>query len=184
MNHFPSIVLVCALAIPVLAQDAKTKALAESNKPADADVQASGESFPASASAVKAPLVLTNDYLILPADQTTDVASGGSAVFNFTITNAGNYLVEALVNAPDEGANSFFLDIDAQPKDPDMIWDIDVTSGFERRTVSWRGNGDADNDQFVPKKFKLAEGAHKLIIVGREPGTQLKSISIRPAPPE
>jgi hypothetical protein len=61
-----------------------------------------------------------------------------------------------------------------------MIWDIDVTNGFEERIVSWRGKGDVDNDEFKPMVFKLTAGEHKLIIVGREP-TQLKSVSIRPA---
>jgi hypothetical protein len=70
--------------------------------------------------------------------------------------------------------------VDAQPTDPDMIWDYEVTNGFEQRAVNWRGNGDQDSDQFSPKKFHLEAGAHKLIIVGREPG-QLKSISIYPA---
>ncbi|HEU5396555.1 MAG TPA: hypothetical protein VFV81_05255, partial [Verrucomicrobiae bacterium] len=60
---------------------------------------------------------------------------------------------------------------------PLMIWDIDVTSGFEERTVAWRGNGDANNDEISPKKFALAAGPHQLIIIGREP-TELKSVSL------
>ena len=61
-----------------------------------------------------------------------------------------------------------------------MIWDIDPTEGFEERAVSWRGNGDASSDEFAPKRFHLTAGAHKLIVVGREPAL-LKSISIREA---
>jgi hypothetical protein len=64
-----------------------------------------------------------------------------------------------------------------------MIWDIDVTMGFEKRVVSWRGNAaDSGSDQFAPKRFMLTAGAHKLVIVGREPDTQLKSLTIRAAP--
>jgi len=181
MKQYPSIVLACALAIPALAQDATTNAVTDSTKPADAGVQASGQSFPASAAALTAPLVLTNDYLHLESDQ-AELAAGGKAVFNFTITNAGNYQIEALVNAPDESSNSFFVNIDAQPVDPDMIWDIEVTTGFEKRLVNWRGNGDANTDQFTPKSFKLEPGAHTLVIVGREPDVRLKSLTIRPAP--
>ena len=62
-----------------------------------------------------------------------------------------------------------------------MIWDMEVTKGFEERIVSWRGNGDSSSDEFTPKVFKLTAGEHKLMIVGREP-TFLKSVSIRPAP--
>jgi hypothetical protein len=180
MNHFASVILAFALAMPALAQDTKTN-VPESNPPSD--VQMTGQFFPASAAILSAPLVLTNDYFYLVGDQ-SEVAKGGSAIFNFNITNAGNYVIETLVNAPDESSNSFFLNIDAQPEDPAMIWDIAVTSGFEKRTVSWRGNSDSSSDEIDPKRFKLAPGAHKLIIVGREPGTLLKSLTIRPAPPQ
>jgi hypothetical protein len=163
MNHIPSIVLACALAIPALAQDAKTNA--------------------ASAAVLTAPLVLTNGYFFLAAEQ-QEVAGGGKAVFNFSVTNAGNYVIETLVSAPDGSSNSFYVNIDAQPEDPEMIWDIDLTTGFEKRVVSWRGNGDASTDEITPKPFKLEPGAHTLVIVGREPGTLLKSLTIRPAPPQ
>jgi hypothetical protein len=183
MKQFSSIVLACALAIPALAQDTKTNAVTEPNKPADADVQASGQSFPASAAVLSAPLVLTNDYFFLASDQ-AEVANGGKAVFNFNITNAGNYEIETLVNAPDGSTNSFFVNIDAQPVDPDMIWDIDLTTGFEKRVVSWRGNGTDSSDEFTPKHFKLEPGTHTLVVVGREPDVRLKSLTIRPAPPQ
>jgi hypothetical protein len=184
MKQFSSsIVLACALAIPALAQDVKTNSASEPNKPASVDVQASGQSFPASAAVLTTPLALTNDYVFLNSDQ-AEVASGGKAVFSFTVTNAGNYEIETLVNAPDGSSNSFFVNIDAQPTDPDMIWDIPVTTGFEKRVISWRGNGDVDNDEFTPKRFKIEPGAHSLVIVGREPGTLLKSVTIRTAAAE
>ena len=183
MKQFSSIVMACALAIPVLAQDTKTNVVTESIKPATTDVQAPGQTFPASAAVLTAPLVLTNDYFSLAAEQ-QELAGGGKAVFNFTIKDAGNYVIETLVNAPDGSTNSFFVNIDAMPTDPDMIWDIDVTTGFEKRVMNWRGNGDANTDQFTPKSFKLEAGAHTLVIVGREPGVQLKSLTIFPAPPE
>ena len=132
--------------------------------------------FPASAGVITAPFVLTNGILSQP--EQTEVTEGGKAIYNFTITNAGNYVILGMVNAEEETMNSFFVNVDAQPDDL-MIWDIDLTKGFEERTVNWRGNGAADSGEFVPKRFKLSAGAHKLIIMGREPA-QLKSISIRP----
>jgi hypothetical protein len=176
MKQFPSIVLACALAIPALAQDANTNAVT-------ANVQASGQSFPASAAVLTAPLALTNDYIYLTTAQ-AELPDGGKAVFNFSVTNGGNYEIETVVCAPDESSNSFFVNIDAPPVDPDMIWDIPVTTGFEKRIISWRGNGDSSTDEFTPKNFKLEAGAHTLTIIGREPGTLLKSLIIRPAPPE
>jgi hypothetical protein len=176
MNRFYSVTLAFALAIPAFAQDAKTNAVADTNAP--------GQFFPASAAVLTAPLVLTNDYIYLPGDQ-TEVAAGGKALFNFTVTNAGDYVIEAMVNAPDESSNSFYLNIDAQPVDPDMIWDVELTTGFEKRVADWRGNGsDSASDQFAPKRFNLTTGAHQIVLVGREPGTLLKSLTLRPAPPE
>jgi hypothetical protein len=84
------------------------------------------------------------------------------------------------VNAPNNGANSFFVNIDAEPQDPYMIWDIPVTTGFGQRIVSWRGNGTFDADQFVPKVFNLSQGAHQLIIRGREVNTLLQDVAILP----
>jgi hypothetical protein len=111
--------------------------------------------------------------------QQTELGEGGKAAFSFTVDQDGDYLVHAVVDAPAEDANSFFVNIDAPPESPLMIWDMEVTNGFEERIVSWRGKGDASNDEFSPKVFKLKAGAHKLFAVGREP-MQLKSVSIRP----
>ena len=183
MKQFPSIVLACTLAIPAFAQDATTNATANTSQPASAETQSRGQSFPASAATLTAPLVLTNDYFYLASDQ-AEVESGGKAVFTFTVTNAGDYQNETEVNAPDEASNSFFVNVDATPTDPDMIWDIDVTTGFEKRLVNWRGNGDPNTDEFTPKRFKLEAGAHTLVLVGREPDVRLKSVTILPAPPE
>jgi uncharacterized cupredoxin-like copper-binding protein len=175
MKTSSALLLACALAIPSFAQAATNNAAPQ---PTSNQVTRVALTLPASAAVVSAPLVLTNGIISQP--EQTELAGGGKAVFNFTITNAGNYVMQAVVNAPGEDSNSFYVNVDAPPEDPKMIWDIDVTSGFEERTVSWRGNGTAESDEIVPKRFNLSAGAHKLIIVGREPG-QLKSISIRPA---
>ena len=119
-------------------------------------------------------------YIYQPLPSIGDT-SGGTAIYNFTITNAGNYEIEALVNAPNANANSFYVNIDSQPQDPTMIWDImPLTSGFEQRVVSWRGNGSQNNDQFVPKTFNLGVGPHQIIFVGRGPGTALASFTFIP----
>jgi hypothetical protein len=119
----------------------------------------------------------------------TGVTNGGRAVYTFTVTNAGDYLITASVNAPTSEANSFFVSIDATPANPTMVWDIPVTHGFEQRTVSWRGDGTPDQDEIVPKRFPLSAGSHELIIVGREADVQLQEIHIctsnstKPSPP-
>jgi len=175
MKIFSPILLACVLAIPSFAQDAKTNAMPDQASSTN-KMGAPVATFPASAGTITAPFVVTNGILSQP--DMTELGDGGKAVYNFSITNAGNYLILGMVSAEDDTMNSFFVNVDAQPDDM-MIWDIDLTKGFEERTVNWRGNGAADSGEFVPKRFKLSAGAHKLIIVGREPA-QLKSISIRP----
>jgi hypothetical protein len=196
MKYFSGIALAVALAIsanaqPIINPDPVQPTITGiTNNPAYAnalatlaDTNAPGQLFPASAATLTAPMVLTNDYFFLNSDQ-AEVTNGGKAVFNFTTTNAGDYVLESLVNAPDESSNSFFLNIDAMPDDA-MIWDVEVTTNFEQRVADWRGNGsDSASDEFAPKRFTLTPGAHQIIIVGREPGTELKSITIRPAPPQ
>jgi hypothetical protein len=176
MKTLLPVLLACAVAIPSLAQEVKTNAA-----PAQTSTNQSVQpvvTLQMSAGQISAPLVLTNGYISQP--ETTDVESGGKAVFNFTIPTPGNYVLKGMVNAEDDSSNSFYLNIDAQPEDPLTIWDFEVTQGFEERPVSWRGNGDGSNDEFNPKVFKLSAGAHKLNVAGREPA-QLKSISIYPA---
>ena len=176
MKHFSLIALALALAIPAVAQDniTLTNAVADTNAPAVAELTAS-------AATLTAPLMLTtNGILCLTNDSMADVSSGGKAVFSFSITNAENFVIEALAHGPDDSSNSYFVNMDAAPAD-DMIWDVEVADGFEKHLMTWRGSGDATSPEFAPKVFKLAAGKHQLILVGREPGTELKSITIRPA---
>lgn len=137
--------------------------------------------FQASSGTLSSPFVATDSYIYQPVE--TSVTSGGQAVFNFTVTNAGSYGIQALVNAPNTGANSFYINIDGQPQNPTMIWDVPITTGFEQRIVGWRGNGTDTNDQFVRKIFTLSAGTHQLVIVGREANTQLAQLSIVAVPP-
>ena len=127
---------------------------------------------------VAAPFVVTNGTLSQPAY--TGVTDSGRAAYTFTVSAAGDYLVSALVNAPDDSANSFFVNIDAEPVDPTMIWDIPLTSGLVERTVSWRGNGTPDINQFTPKVFNLSAGTHQLIVRGGEANCQLGTVTLAP----
>ncbi|MCX8089447.1 MAG: hypothetical protein N3I86_00710 [Verrucomicrobiae bacterium] len=111
----------------------------------------------------------------------TDLISGGRAVYAFNVPSQGQYTVTAWVNAPTTSANSFYINVNAEPTDPYMIWDVlPLTSGFEARTVSWRGNGTFDNNEFNPKVFTLTAGAHSLVVIGREANAALDRFEIRP----
>ncbi len=115
----------------------------------------------------------------------TSLAQSGTAMFVVTLPEAGDYFIEAEVNAPSSDANSFYINFDAAPEDPTMIWDIRKTYDFEPRPVTWRGKGGVDDDEFDPKFFSLTAGEHRLIVAGREPA-MLRSLTIkrylRPAP--
>jgi hypothetical protein len=126
---------------------------------------------------VSAPFAITYGYVYQPVQ--TSVTNGGCAIYTFTITNAGSYAIQALVNAPSLAENSFYINIDAEPKNPTMAWDIQSpTVGFENRIVSWRGNGTSHADEIVQKNFSLTPGTHQLIIRGRGANTQLDRLSI------
>lgn len=134
--------------------------------------------IPAPSGIVDAPFLIAGTNIYQPLE--TGIIDGGRAEYPFTVTRTGDYLLQTTVNAPNNGANSFFVNIDAEPQDPYMIWDIPVTTGFGQRIVSWRGNGTFDADQFVPKVFNLSQGAHQLIIRGREVNTLLQDVAILP----
>jgi hypothetical protein len=131
--------------------------------------------LPASAAILTPPMILSGGS-VYQTIQTT-LAQSGAATFNFTLTNTGTYVLQALVNAAQTDADSAFVNIDAQPQDPFMIWDIPLTSGFEQRLVSWRGNGTI-NDQFIPIEFSLNSGTHQLIIRGREANVLLQHVTV------
>jgi hypothetical protein len=146
----------------------------------------SGLTFSATSGTISAPFFVTNGTAIVQPAYTS-LAASGQAVYTFNIPRAGNYVVSALVNAPSTDNNSFWINIDAQPTDPTMIWDVPVAAGPVSQTVSWRGNGVVSSSrpsgltaQFAPKVFALSAGAHQLIIRGREGKTQLGTITLAP----
>src|SRR5205085_3751338 len=99
--------------------------------------------------------------------------ASGRAVYNFTVNQAGGYIVSAIVNAPNTAQNSFYVNIDAEPADPQNIWEIPVTMGFMSRSVGFGGS-------LSPQVFNLQPGNHQLIVRGREANTQLSTITISP----
>ena len=174
MKTLSLLALAGILAIPAVAAETPTKTAPSSDqKAAPAD-----QIMAVTEAKISGPFVLKDGAISQPA--TTGASDGGRAVFTFKVAKAGDYVVAGLVNAQDEDSNSFYLNIDAEPEDPLMIWDLEVTSGFEERVSNWRGSGESGSDEFTPKAFKLTAGEHKLIIGGREPAS-LKSVSIRPA---
>ncbi len=124
------------------------------------------------------PFVATQNYVAQSITTAEDPTRGGRAAFRFSLPRPGNYIIQVIVNAPTIGSNSFFINIDEEPHNPSMVWDIEITDGFQERTVSWRGSGTHDINEFAPKVFMLSAGEHELIIRGREEDTLLDQIRL------
>jgi len=186
MKSLPTLLLTCALATPSFAQAPAPKAAPAPMAPpastaasAVAKPDAAGViTFDLKAAKITAPFALKDGILSQP--EMTELAKGGKAIFEFTLEKAGTYVIQGKVKAESDDANSFFVNIDAEPADPLGIWDMDVNTEFEDQIAGWRGSGDAANVEFPAKRFTLAAGAHKLILVGREPAL-LKALALRPS---
>ena len=119
--------------------------------------------------------MINGDSTISQPVQTIVPAQGGRALYTFNVTTPGDYVMSAMVNCPDEGSNSFFINIDAEPSTA-MVWGIPVTSGLESRTVTWWPDPE-------PKVWTLNAGVHQLIIRGREANARLGQITLRVGSP-
>lgn len=108
---------------------------------------------------------------------TFDPNAGGQATYDFTLSTPGTYVIKGLVTAPSTSANSFFVNVNANPTTAG-VWDLGITSGFEEQTVKWRGGGTETNPEFAPKTFQLDAGTHQLVIRGREAGSCLDRLTI------
>ena len=129
--------------------------------------------------AVLPPMVVTNGYVYQPTP-TLSPTNGGRVTYTFAVSNAGNYVIQAFVNTVDPTGNSAYVNLDAEPQDPGMIWDVIGTVGFERRYVGWRGN--STNNAYAPQVFYLTNGVHQLIVRGRGANLQWQRILIQKAP--
>jgi hypothetical protein len=109
----------------------------------------------------------------------TDITNGGRAAYTFTITNAGDYVLQAEVEARASGQNSLLLNIDGEPQDPLMMWEVPIGEGFANRVVCWGAAGGAQTN----KVWQLASGPHQLIVRGRGANTRFRSFSFGRLPP-
>jgi hypothetical protein len=108
-------------------------------------------------------------------------ATGGKAVFSFTVPADGAYAVWGRVAAPADTSNSFHVSVDSDVIDDDpsdglsTIWDLPVNAAWAMVRVNMRidVNG-TDQD----RTFMLAAGPHKLYLNQRETLTQLDTLVI------
>ena len=127
------------------------------------------------------PLVAdSGNFVSQPAD--TELADAGYLVLGFTAPSNGNYFLESVVNAASAMNNSFWLEMNDNVADTADIWDINpITSGFQTRVVSARGNGTFDNPEFPTNVWTLSSGVNYVMVRGREPDAQLRTLTLRAA---
>ncbi len=129
-----------------------------------------------------------NTYIYQPnPNPAIDPTAGGSAQYTFTVPSpngtaapAGEqFIIQAVVDVQSPDATSaVYVNVDSEPTDSTMLWDIPATSGFETRTVSWRNNGVADANKYAPKVFSLMPGTHTLIIRGQQGNVKIDKIIV------
>jgi hypothetical protein len=133
-------------------------------------------SFNAADGTITSPFAINGDNTLSQSTTTTNPTAGGRAVYTFNIPVAAtNYCITAAVTAPSVSANSFFVNIDAEPVSPDNIWTIPVYAGVTNRLVAWGTNTE-------PQAWSLNAGTHQLIIRGRAANTKAGAFRITPPP--
>ena len=88
----------------------------------------------------------------------TGLSGSGEAIYGFTITNAGNYVINALVNAPSDAANSFYINIDGQPTREANDLGCPGNEWIYESTGFLAGKWSEHNNQFVPIVFTNLTG--------------------------
>jgi hypothetical protein len=139
-----------------------------------------GQAFDSTQGIVSVPFTVNPDHTISQALESKDPSQGGEARYLVQVTTAGDYAVDATVYAPDDGANSLFVNFNTVPISPDMIWDIPVNNGLTNNVVTRRGSGGG------VQLWSLSAGVHTLILRGREAGVKVGQITIvrRPQAPQ
>lgn len=135
-----------------------------------------GTSFAANAGTISSPYIVNGDGSISQSSETLDPTQGGEAVYGFSLTSGGSYNVAMSVLGPNESANSLFVNIDAEPTSPDMIWDFPTNSTFTTLPVTWRLTGGVN-----PQVWTLGAGVHRLIVRGREASVAISRVMIAPS---
>ena len=129
---------------------------------------------------IRSPFVLAEGSLSQPL--ATDRIHGGRASFVFETKIPGDFVIVAFVNAPATNSNAFYINIDAEPEDASMVWDVPGTKGFEERLVSWRESRAVGVQGVARKVFHLLPGRHELVVCGSTANTQLRSLQVVPLP--
>ena len=100
----------------------------------------------------------------------------GDATYCFSVSEAGDYRIDARVKGPNVLSNSFWVQLDGGPL---WLFDTDSSNAWVTDPVSNRGGAD-------PIVATLGAGDHEVVVHVREDGTQLDLVTLTlltPPPP-
>ncbi|MCR9295599.1 MAG: PA14 domain-containing protein, partial [bacterium] len=123
------------------------------------------------------PTASAGQFAVTPTGAGASSAGNDFVEFVFQVQNPGNYTIEAIVDGPNDGANSFFVTVDGASAEA-YLWDI-PTGGWTADFLSDRGGAD-------PVILNLDEGQHTIRFHLREGGTKvdaLKLVELNPTSP-
>ncbi|MEM9773874.1 MAG: hypothetical protein AAF902_04795, partial [Chloroflexota bacterium] len=124
--------------------------------------------------------------IISDVNASDDQAIGGSGIehatlvtadradYCFTITQPGDYYINAVVKAPSFAANSMFWTVDNQPSGG-RVWHMSPNSNYTQQAVSNGGNASGGN---LAEIVNLSAGDHMLSFYLREPDVLLDRFEI------
>jgi hypothetical protein len=121
--------------------------------------------------------ILSGKYLYCDWPSKTP-AAGGQALYFFHLDQPGDYVVMGKAHAFATISRTLYVNIDAEPADTSMAWDLPIASGFQWRTASWRGTGTVDTNQFAPKVFSLTAGDHYLVLRSRDEKVKFDTLGV------
>jgi len=93
---------------------------------------------------------------------------GGSAQYNFDVSNAGKYIIWGRVLTPNGKDDSFFVSVDGGSE---SLWETTMSTKWTWDKVSHRDGAD-------PVTYNLSAGKHTLLIKQREDGAKLDEFII------
>lgn len=108
----------------------------------------------------------------------TATDSGGLLIFGFNVTTNSSISFLANVQGPNNASNSFDVQMNGIPVEPQNVFDIAAAPGWQTVAVSQRGNGTDLAPQFPTNVWSALTGNNYLAVMGREAYTLITNIFI------
>ncbi len=139
-------------------------------------------SIPATSGAITYPFEIDGKTVVQARD--TSIETGGRAVYTFSITNAGDYLIWAALSGKPGKSTTLKISLGARAQPSSFLWQFEPSDTIRRQPVGSKKNARSYRDYCV---FSLPAGTHQLDVRGATEGTRIEQFIVRshgrPAPP-